>query len=47
MIPDKDTFIELFGESFHLVKKVPAEVMAMVEEGPPLLSLKKTLGVDK
>jgi len=47
LIPDKDTFLELFGESFHLIKKVPSEVMAMVEEGPPLVSLKKPKGVRK
>lgn len=39
-IPDKETFEALFGESYHLIKKIPGEVMEMVAEGLPFPSVK-------
>lgn len=43
LIPDKDTFQKYFGEDFHLIKKIPGEVLAMVPDGDPFPSVKKTL----
>lgn len=39
-IPDRDTFVGLFGESFHLIRRIPDEVLDLVPAGATLPSLR-------